>query len=86
MPSGIEAKLSDLIQEALVMTGGRPAPNPFQSSDMLLMVLDSIVLTTLLALVEDEWDIEFSDEEIDETLLITLGTLAAAVEQKRPTG
>jgi acyl carrier protein len=82
LDDGIEGRLNDLIAESLLLTGGDPLERPFESSDMLLQILDSLVLTTLLALIESEWEIEFSDEEIDDTLLITLGTLTKAVEAK----
>lgn len=45
-------------------------------------ILDSILVLNLVAGVELEFGFEIDDDELNETILISIGTLAEFVEQK----
>lgn len=59
---------------------GRPISN--RPCDFLPNVLDSIGLTALVTLIEEEWDFMFDDEELEPELFESLSVLAGAVGKK----
>jgi acyl carrier protein len=75
-------RLYQLAKEAAHLTDGPPIDVPFDPDLFLPDFLDSIGLTTLLTLIEEEWDVEFDDEEIEPELFESLETLSAAIAEK----
>jgi acyl carrier protein len=45
-------------------------------------ILDSIALTAMIARIEEEWNIEIADEEIEPAVFENLDTLTTFVDKK----
>ena len=78
---GLIERLSELIADALDVCGREPV-GEIRTEDFLPSFLDSVVLSSLLVMIEDEWDFEITDEEIGPEQFETLGTVAGLVERK----
>lgn len=79
----IRAALFPLIEEALAATDQEPLGDVDESQDLFLPdVLDSVALATLIVLIEEEYDIEIDDEEIDPEQFQTLASIAQLIETK----
>jgi acyl carrier protein len=76
------ATLVRLIDEARIATDQEPLGQVPGDDLFLPEVLDSLALATLIALIEDQWDIEFSDDEIEPQVFESLGELNRFVKQK----
>jgi acyl carrier protein len=84
-----DLKRLDRIYELLVEAGeltDSPIEGPMQPDLFLPDFLDSIGLTTLLTLIEDEWSVVFEDEELGPEMFESPRTLADAVAAKLPAG
>lgn len=75
-------RLYELAKEAADLTDGPPIDVPLDPELFLPDFLDSIGLTTLLTLIEEEWDVEFEDEEIEPEIFESLETLSTAIAEK----
>lgn len=74
----VKERLRDLVAESLDAAGRDPIDG-ISDDEALPGILDSVVLSMLLASVEDEWDIELLDEEIEPEILESLSSLASFV-------
>lgn len=70
-----------MITEALDACGREPVGD-IATDTFLPDFLDSVVLSSLLVMIEDDWDIEIADEEIEPERFETVGSLAAFVATK----
>lgn len=80
--STIAARLATLLDETIVVSEAEPVSHAGDDELFLPDVLDSIGLTTLVTLAEEEWNVQFSDDELVPEIFETLSTLAAAIEGK----
>ena len=80
--AAIVERLQTLVGESLIACGREPAPGPLSEDAFLPEFLDSVVLSALIVHIEDEWDFEIADEEIEPELFETLGSLSRFVETK----
>lgn len=76
----VAARLRDLINETLLSTDQEPPDEPIEMNTFLPDMLDSITLTALIARIEEEWNLEISDEEIEPAIFETLDALSSFVE------
>lgn len=75
------SRIRILVAEALDACGREPAGD-ISEQDFLPNILDSIVLSSLLVMIEDEWDIEIADEEIGPQQFESLASIAQMVRRK----
>lgn len=80
-PADVAARLHMLIAEALEASGRDPLP-ALSDDDFLPAALDSVVLSALLVMIEDEWGFEVADDEIEPQIFETIKTLTRFVEDK----
>lgn len=78
----ITERLRVLIDDALVACGREPSDVSLSDDAFLPEFLDSVVLSALIVHIEDEWDFEIADEEIEPELFETLGALSRFVGSK----
>lgn len=76
-------RLRKLLDEAADLTDAGPIPDDLAPEAFLPDHLDSIGLTTLLSLIEDEIGVAFEDDEIKPEMFWSLQTLANAVIAKQ---
>lgn len=74
--------LQRLVDEARQLTDREALAEPVAVDAPLAAVIDSMSLATLIVLVEEEWGIEFADEEIDPEHFATVGALAALLTRR----
>ncbi|WP_207060985.1 acyl carrier protein [Motiliproteus sp. SC1-56] len=76
----MEAKVIDLVSEALNTT----AENWTRETALLgaLPEFDSMAVVTLLAAMEETFDVEFSDDEITAEAFETIGSLTEFLQTK----
>jgi acyl carrier protein len=72
-------RLTQLIDEARRATDREPLDPPPAADTFLPEVIDSLVLATLIVLIEEEWDFEFADDMIEPEIFETLDALARFV-------
>ena len=80
--SGVEARIRELIDEALSITDHEPLEDDLGDDFLLPEVLDSVGMAALITLIEEEWSIEIEDEEIDIETLETVDGIARLVTEK----
>lgn len=78
----IQERIAELVEEAVANTSAEPIEGGLPPGAFLPDYLDSVVLSALLVLIEDEWDLEISDEEIEPELFESLDALAGFVRMK----
>jgi acyl carrier protein len=78
----VTTRLYELTKQAAELTDAPAIEGPLDPDLFLPDVLDSIALTTLLTLIEDEWDVAFDDEELEPEMFESLATLSRAVAEK----
>lgn len=76
-----DGRLLRLLDEARVLTEREPLASPPRPDEPLAAYLDSLGLLTLVLLVEEEWGIEFSDDELAPENLATLTALTAYLQR-----
>lgn len=74
-------RLVALVDAARESNEQEPLAAPPSPEDPLVSVLDSLGLATLVLLVEEEWGIEFEDDDLDPDNLATLDALARFVSR-----
>ena len=71
------------MDEALLSSDAEPLSGVPQDADLFLPdVLDSVGVATLLVLIEEHWDLEIDDEEIEPESFESLSTVADFVREK----
>jgi acyl carrier protein len=75
------SRVLSLIAVALDSCGRDPVDD-VGADTFLPDFLDSVVLSSLLVLIEDEWNIEIADEEVDPQLFESVNALAKFVDMK----
>jgi acyl carrier protein len=78
----IVLRLRALVDETLISTDQEPPEGPLQMDAFLPEILDSIALTALIARIEEEWDLEIEDEEIEPAIFENLEVLATFIKGK----
>ena len=73
-------RLRVLVDEALEQAGQDPLDPDIGIDVFLPDVLDSIVLVALISLIEDEWQIEIDETEIDVDNFSDLRSIAQIVD------
>ena len=75
-------RLQGLVGESLIACGRDPLEAPLPVDAFLPEFLDSVVLSALIVGIEDEWDFEITDEEIEPELFESIDSLAGFVWSK----
>ena len=75
-------RLRALVIQALTTTDSEVVDEAIDEDTFLLDVMDSVGLTALLSLIEEEWNLELDDDDIDPESFETLTALAGFVRQK----
>lgn len=77
----LQMRLRELVAEALESCAQGPLEH-IERDELLTSSLDSVVLAALLVLIEEEWNIEISDDEIDPKNFESLDSIALLVDSK----
>lgn len=78
----IVPRLQALVTEALLSTDQELPDGKVDRDAFLPEILDSIGLTALIALIEEEWGFEVADEEIEPEIFESLEVLGSFVGRK----
>ena len=81
MRDAIAEKLTTLAREALEVAE-KQVPANIDPHEPLTDAMDSVAVNALIGFIEDEWDIEIDDEDINPARFETLYALAGLVETK----
>ena len=76
-------RLRVLLSEARVAAEQPALSDPISVTAPLAGYVDSMAVAVLVGLIEEEWQIELNDEDIDPESFADLKSLAALIERKR---
>lgn len=82
----IVKQLRGLVDDALAATDQEPLGLELPQDVFLPDVIDSLAIATLIALIEDRWDFEVDDEDIDPEVFETLSSVADYIEGRLDPG
>ena len=76
-------RLQELANEARIATDQPALTDPIPSTSPLAGYIDSMAVAVLVAFIEDEWELEFDEDEIEPESFASIASLAQLVEVKR---
>ncbi len=73
--------LRKLLDEALLATDQEPLGAELETDVFLPDVVDSLVIGTMIVLIEERWDLDVDEEDIDPEVFNSLSSVADFVAQ-----
>lgn len=83
MTDQLNRELFELIDEALIATDQEPIGHIPEGEELFLPdAIESVTLATLITLIEERFDIEFDDEDLDPEAFETISSIADLVRER----